>query len=309
MSRGFAGSGGVPADAEAGHEPGSSRSRDLDSAPMAGDAQARWRRAGLAFTLALMGVLLLAQPARATLWLQGTGDQVLVQELPPVAADTLRITTQGSGSSAVYVFENDGGIQASAPCVLLTPTRGQCPAEGRGEIIVRLGGGNNVLRPELGTATGPGFGLVRFDSDAGNGRDRFDLDGNALPTTVLRSVVSGGGGVDRLLAGAASLDIQTGGLGADKLVGSDGRDLQRGSDGRDLLFGLGGRDVIRAGAGADHLSGGAGRDQLFGEIGNDTLNGGAGFDAFNGGPGNDRARDAALTSREEHRAKSVEDFG
>jgi Ca2+-binding RTX toxin-like protein len=249
----------------------------------------------MAFRMALIGAavaaLTLALPplAGARIWLHADkGPRLDVTARLPQENDDVSVTAQGQGASAAYVFENPAGIaQATAPCIIITPTRGSCPAEGRQALSFSLGKGANELHLDLARATGDGFDLRRFGFNGDLGKDLVDLSGRALPATVTQARVRGNAGADRLIAGAARLDSQDGGRGNDRLVGSPGRDIQFGSSGGDRLSGGGGRDDQRGGTGAD------------------VLRGGPGFDVFSGGPGFDRVV-GPVTAAEAARATSIE---
>jgi Ca2+-binding RTX toxin-like protein len=240
---------------------------------------------------AAVAALTLALPpsAGARIWLHADkGPRLDVNAQLPHEDDEVSVSAQGQGPSSAYVFENPASIsQATAPCIIITTTRGSCPAEGRQALFLNLGKGTNTLHLDLGQATGEGFDLRRFSFVGDLGRDLVDLSGAALPSTVGQARATGNAGADRLIAGAARLDLQDGGRGNDRLIGSPGRDSQFGSSGR------------------DRLSGGAGSDELRGGTGKDVLRGGPGFDLLKGGPGFDRVV-GPVTAAEAARASSIE---
>jgi Ca2+-binding RTX toxin-like protein len=126
-----------------------------------------------------------------------------------------------------------------------------------------------------------------IDFHGGAARDAF------INRTDIRSVASGGGGMDILvggsnndtLAGGAAQDLIDGGAGNDALYGDADNDLVLGSQGHDLLFG---------GLGNDALHGGSGDDKLRGEGGNDLLIGGSGLDYLTDFEGTNYLADSSM---------------
>ena len=233
--------------------------------------------------------LALPSPASARIWLHAdNGPRISVSGLLPREPEDVTVSAQGQGPSASYLFEDPAGIgQVDDPCLLLTPTSGSCPADGKQAMLISLGREKDTVHLDLAAAVGDGFELDRLSIGTDRAGDLVDLSGASLPATVGQARVRGGAGADLLLAGAARLDFQSGGRGDDRLIGGPGRDEQLGAEGRDRLSGKGGKDELNGGAGAD------------------VLRGGPGFDLFQGGPGVDRVV-GPVTAAEAARATSVE---
>ncbi len=259
---------------------------------------------GALLVTASLALLALPASANAALWLQAPGSQIYVSAVGPNPDDVVTVSGEGVGPAAVYVFSDPAGMTVTSPCVLRSPTEGQCPAEGRTKMTVELGNGKNRFTPLLSDA-GEGFALRYVSVNGGRERDVVNLRG--LPAGVRFAQVLGGNGPDVIFAGPAKIDRMNGAFGDDRLIGAAGRDVQVGGPDDDVLIGRGGRDRQTGGTGRDRLNGGAGPDVLDAGSGADLLIGGTGFDQLLGGGGFDRAQ-APVTTAEQRRARSVERF-
>jgi uncharacterized protein YukE len=159
------------------------------------------------------------------------------------------------------------------------------------ELVVRGGGGDDVLVVEAGT-------VVRVTLIGGAGDD--DVFGADGPETILGlwgdDTIEAGGGGDAVMAGSGR-DYVDGGTGADDLRGGAGDDTLYGGAGRDRLDGGRGRDYLDGGTGADALTGGSGDDVVHGGRGPDRVHGGAGDDVLTGGDGTDTVLGGAGADR------------
>jgi Ca2+-binding RTX toxin-like protein len=117
-----------------------------------------------------------------------------------------------------------------------------------------------------------------------------------------------GDGVDDLIIGATSADVngassgasyvifgraqlpvtEAGTAGADSYTGANLDDQLSGLGGNDVLYGMGGGDILDGGDMSDLLYGGDGADELFGGAGGDLLHGDGGDDELSGGDGADK---------------------
>ena len=140
------------------------------------------------------------------------------------------------------------GLDPSNPALLQVTVNGTVagtrPVSWRGEIQVRAGRGDDVIRVEAPNLT---RGFV-FSGGPGN------------------DVLVGGAGPD-VLDGGSGDDTLDGGGGPDRLRGGAGHDTLLGGAGNDFIGGDRGADVLVAAAGRDSLIGGAGRDRLFAAAG------------------------------------------
>jgi hypothetical protein len=184
------------------------------------------------------------------------------------------------------------------------------------------GPGDDVLHDGVGgnLAGGPGNdqlyggdeGTSFDESDAPNGTDTIvggasldTLDYSGRHERVLvdlahpeRHEVYGGGGDDRLIAGADAAILRGGG-GTDTIIGGPGNDDLE-ADGRtrdrlphtaDRLDGGAGNDYIEGSAGANEIDPGPGRDRVFPDAGDDRVFARDGaFDFIECGGGEDRTR-------------------
>jgi len=92
---------------------------------------------------------------------------------------------------------------------------------------------------------------------------------------------------DDVLIGTTTADVQSGGLGDDKIMSRAGNDTANGDDGNDVIHGNEGDDVLNGNLGLDTLFGDQGDDLLVGGDDNDTIVGSSGNDSLIGGAGAD----------------------
>jgi len=164
------------------------------------------------------------------------------------------------------------------------------------EIVIRGGGGNDVI--EVPKGTNLNLTLIGSEGDdrirGGDGDEHIlGLDGD--------DEVDAGGGNDRVSGGAnrdyingeTGNDVLSGGLGDDTVYGLDGNDQPSGGEGQDYLEGGKGDDTLAGGDGNDILSGGRDNDTMLGGAGDDVSYAGRGDDTTYGGSGDDTAHDEA----------------
>ena len=170
----------------------------------------------------------------------------------------------------------------------------------RGEVLIGLGAGSNVLRGLDGADT-----LIADANDTASylGSDaavdialtRASQLGGHAEGDVLSGVtrVTGSGFADRISGSLVSLpnfrvaEVFNGGVGNDTLTGLYGDDSLFGGGDADRLYGGSDQDRLDGGLGDDGLYGGSGNDTLIGGDGADTLSGGTGADLMDGGRGSD----------------------
>jgi Ca2+-binding RTX toxin-like protein len=171
---------------------------------------------------------------------------------------------------------------------------------GNGNDTLNGGSENDILRGRAGNDIING-GSENDDARGGNGDDTIngeDGDDTFLAGEASIDTISGGLGNDRIDGGADG-DILSGDAGSDNITGGLGNDTIDGGDNDDgnglgILQGLDGDDTISGGSGIDRLEGGNNNDRLIGGIGNDVLLGGSGLDDFvftDDTEGNDRIDD------------------
>lgn len=217
------------------------------------------------------------------------GDGVLVV-IGRVIPDDIIIRQNVDYQTLQPIFE----VEIDSPLLEIPATYQAFPAEQVRSVLVRSGGGNDLVDMAIATYPPPMNPIdqsapvsVPTRVDGGVGDDRV-FGGTA------RDYVAGGWGND-LVDGGAGDDWVLRGNGDDTLVGGAGNDFLYGQRGNDVLFGDDGDDRMFGGAGDDTLGRPAvgprvaepGNDLIVGGLGKDRLLGGAGEDRVFGGPGLD----------------------
>ena len=143
------------------------------------------------------------------------------------------------------------------------------------KVRVAIGNGNDTL-----------YGGTGYDTLQGGAGDDLLVDIDAK--------VSGGDGVDTVIADYSQMNYKGFGISLDSNSGStiterdnDGVLLQFDGIEKLIITGTNNIDYLFGGASLDILNGGGGNDLLQGGLGNDALNGGIGGDDMEGGEGND----------------------
>jgi len=169
-------------------------------------------------------------------------------------------------SASAAVFERDGTtlLYTAAPgdTVDLT-TRGAANANIQRQISVIAAQGSTVP-----TATSPcfasgsartcnhlfnGVAATRLRFETGDGDDKIDSSGTALPSdSSLPTEFLTGAGEDTI-TGSLDFDSVFAGAGDDEITGGADADVLRGEDGADVFLGLVGDDSVIGGPGADLL--------------------------------------------------------
>ena len=245
----------------------------------------RLRAGVLAVVCALAtGVIAGAAPSyAATASVAVDGRWVIFQDN---AGETNTVTVARSGAEGITVTDSTTPITAGSGCTQNTPNQVSCTATGLQAVSIRLGGGNDSVE-----TTGPWNTVFpQFQADGGAGDD-------VITATDAPDVVKGGGGADRIYAGAGNDILEDGdgagdGAGPDTLDGGPDNDIVRYTDRGssdpltlDLASPVDGQDeiarveTIQTGPAADTLSGdggpndfyGGGRDVLRGRGGDDRL--------------------------------------
>jgi Ca2+-binding RTX toxin-like protein len=185
--------------------------------------------------------------------------------------DTLQVTDDGSGSSAVvgFSFGSAGGAVDG----------------GSGDDHLVGGSGGDTLRG------GPGSDVL----EGGDAGDTADYSDHTEAVTVTIGGTGGNAAQDGTARDTVDATIEN-------ILGGDGADTLTGSDDANLIGGAGGGDTIASGGGDDFVAGNAlagafgfqpgaedGDDTIDAGEGDDTLAGGAGADDLAGGPGTDGA--------------------
>ena len=183
-------------------------------------------------------------------------------------APAVQIADMGEGVRLAVATEPDGDAVAAWRVRV-----------GPDELVLRVGGLDNVPDPPAGPGTARAVGVAAPNLPRCQGaRATILATGARTRGTPRRDIIVGRPGRDLILGLA----------GADLVCGRGGNDVLIGGVGADRLFGGGGADRLVGGAGRDLLSGGLGRDRLLGGPAIDLLRGGAGRDLLTGGPGRDR---------------------
>ena len=156
-------------------------------------------------------------------------------------------------------------VDIDAPFLDIPATHQEFPKDDVKAVLVRAGGGDDVVDLAIATYAVPAL--------AGIG-----------PVSV-GSRVDGGSGSDQVYGGKGT-DLLLGNIGDDSLFGMDGNDRLDGGRGDDVLRGGNGNDVLWGGLDDDNLGGDFGNDILFGGYGDDFL-GSLGFGPLPDEPGND----------------------
>ncbi len=154
--------------------------------------------------------------------------------------------------------------------------------EGRGDLVVSVGGGTTTSAGSGGYALSVGTGLqtislsggglagtVTVRATIGDNLKLDVVDGNTLLTSGSVDVAGSIGTIRGIGTLYGGLTI-TAGAGNNRIVGTAGNDTLGGGDGNDTLEGGLGNDTLEGGAGNDQLAGGAGADTLRGGDGNDV---------------------------------------
>ena len=164
----------------------------------------------------------------------------------------------------------------------------------QGDDVISGGAGGDTLRG------GAGDDQFVVEGDSGNdtvsGGDGFDQVMGSAGDDIIRFAtyggvntverIDGGGGYNRIVAGANFSNLDFSGTELVNIARIDG------GAGDNQITGSQGDDVISGGAGGDTLRGGGGNDQFVveGDSGSDTVSGGDGFDQVVGSAGDDIIR-------------------
>ena len=176
--------------------------------------------------------------------------------------DTIRITTNGDGSSA-KININAGGGDADTlsldPGVDLSNSNLTLTAVER---VLLTGGG---FTQKIAASDVSGASLKLAENDTGIARFTVVADQSSINLANFTFEKSFAVGID-----AVVVDASSSGSGV-TVTGTSGSDIIKGSNANDNLTGGASADTIEAGTGDDTINGGAGAD---------TLTGGAGDDEF-----------------------------
>ncbi|HYE45127.1 MAG TPA: hypothetical protein VEA44_05065 [Caulobacter sp.] len=149
---------------------------------------------------------------------------------------------------------------------------------------------------DLASLTGAGgfriSGVAAYDRSASWAARAGDINGDGVDDLIIGAtsadVNGGNSGASYVIFGRAQLPVIEGGTaGEDSYAGGSLDDQLSGAGGDDVLSGLGGDDLLDGGDLSDLLYGGGGADDLVGGLGHDLLDGGVGADAMAGGAGDD----------------------
>ncbi|MBC7768659.1 MAG: VCBS repeat-containing protein, partial [Phycisphaerales bacterium] len=196
------------------------------------------------------------------------------------------------GGAGVDVLNGGGGDDT-----LTADGGGDTLDGGDGSDLLRLTVGGNAPGNYSVSALLGGGELVFADGTVARNFERFDLTGGAGDDLFLvdgvvnkQLALSGGGGIDRLIADFSAatsaitmsesyvITLSSGSLTAImerySIIGGSAGDTLRGGAGQDEFSGNGGNDFLTGNAGGDTLDGGAGDDYLFSGSESPTTNGG-----------------------------------
>ncbi|MGE5788167.1 MAG: calcium-binding protein, partial [Myxococcales bacterium] len=199
----------------------------------------------------------------------------------------VRILTTSTDLPAITLYLGDGNDTFSAGTL--------SSLSERHALLVYGGAGNDTF---IQTATATPDEVL----DGGSGLDvvTYQLRGENLSVSVGAGADDGDPGttgsqeLDDILE---SIETVTGGSGVDTLIADDDKDtILNGGPGNDIITGGTGTNVLSGGDGDDQINGGAGDDTLNGDAGNDTLAGGDDDDILNGGVGDDTFNEATAGS-------------
>ncbi|MBK8814837.1 MAG: hypothetical protein IPN42_04695 [Methylococcaceae bacterium] len=208
------------------------------------------------------------------------------------------------GNDTIYGGSNNNAALLKYERSVANPSG---PYVNDGNDIISGGAGNDSLFGESGNdfINGDAFFEAADGSSVaiGNGNDKlfggtgFDTllgGGGSDILTDIDAKISGGAGIDTLVANYLQSNINNAGI---ELKVSGGNIVSK-ANGNVLLtfdtvekFNVNGtqfNDTLIGGASSDNLNGGNGNDVITGSGGNDVLNGGNGADSLTGGVGNDK---------------------